>query len=295
MKQYFNYFKIGFIIFGICALITLVVGVGYIVKTNIPVERGNDKAPAERVYDYADVLTDEEEEQLRAYIADVERSIHCDVVLVTLNQSVLDMYGYENTDYYWDKAITTYADDFYDYNSYGYNEAMGDGVILVDNWYEGEKGTKFSTAGKAYIKYTDRMVDEVLDVVYYRVEDNPYGAYLGYVSTVAKHMSEGYNKSYSISMMTIFMVSLIPAIIFISIHLKNSEGKKTTATNTYVDEAALAPHFTVSRDDFITKSVTSVRIESNSGSGRSGGGGGGRSGGHSSSSGRSHGGGSRRR
>lgn len=294
MKQYFKYFRVGFILFGICAVITLVVGVAHMISTNVTVKRGNTTAPTERVYDYADVLTDEQEDSLRSYIAKVESRIHFDVVLVTLNESVLDMFGYENTDYYWDKAITAYADDFYDYHYYGYDEAMGDGVILVDNWYEGEKGTKFSTAGKAYVKYTNRMVDEVLDAVYYRVESDPYKAYMAYVDTVAEHLAPTYG-TYSISVMSIFIIALIPAIIFIVTHLKNSEGKKTTTTDTYVDETAFIPKFLVNRDEFITKNVTSVRIESSSSSGGRSGGGGGRSGGHRSSSGRSHGGGSRRR
>lgn len=296
MKHYINYFKIWFIIWGVCAVITLIFGVGHMIKSNVKVERGNNNAPIERVYDYADVLTDEEEMNLRQYITQVEERIHHDVVLVTLNESVLDMYGYENTDYYWDKAITAYADDFYDYNYYGYNEEMGDGVILVDNWYEGEKGSKFSTAGNAYVKYTDRMVDEVLDAVYYVVEDNPYRAYKAYVDTVAKHLAPNYDDTPSISIMSLLIIAAIPSIIFIVIHMKNTEGKKTTNLNTYVDEKALVPRFIVNRDDFITKNVTSVRIDTSSSSGgRSSGGGGGRSGGHRSSSGRSHGGGSRRR
>lgn len=297
MKQYFKYFRIWFILLGVCAVITLVLGIGYYIKISQPVERGNMQAPTERVYDYADVLTDEEEDNLRNYIAQVESKIHHDVVLVTINESVLDMFGYENNDYYWDKAITAYADDFYDYNYYGYDEAMGDGVILVDNWYEGEKGTKFSTAGNAYIKYTDYMVDDVLDAVCDWVEYDPYQAYMAYVETVSRHLSprNSTGLDISISPMAILIVAAIPAIIFIIMHMKTSEGKKTTSTSTYVDETAVVPRFIVNRDDFITKSVTSVRINTDSGSGGGGRSGGGRSGGHRSSSGRSHGGGSRRR
>lgn len=297
MKQYIKYFRVGFILLGVCAVITLVVGVAQLFKKEPIIERGNTHAPIERVYDYADVLTDEEEENLRNYIAKVERKIHHDVVLVTLNESVLNMYGYEeNTDYNWDAAITTYADDFYDYKYYGYNEAMGDGVILVDNWYEGEKGSKFSTAGNAYEVYTYYMVDEVLDAVYDIVEYDPYRAYMAYVETVARHLSPRDNSfEITIPPMIIFVVALIPAIIFIVVHLKNSEGKKTTTSSTYVDQKAMIPRFIVKRDDFINKSVTSVRIDTSSSSGGSSRSGGGRAGGHRSSSGRSHGGGSRRR
>jgi len=300
MKQYFKYFRVWFILFGVCAFVTLVIGIGYILKVEEPVVRTNDQAPAERVYDYADVLTQEEEDNLRNYIAQVETKIHHDVVLVTLNESVLDKYGYsENTDDNWDAAITAYADDFYDYNYYGYNEAMGDGVILVDNWYEGEKGSKFSTAGNAYEVYTYYMVDEVLDAVYDMVEYNPYRAYMAYVETVGRHLAPRNHSALNITIdpMAILVVALIPAVIFVVTHLKNSEGKKTTSTSTYVDEKAMIPRFIVNRDDFVTKSVTSVRINTDSGSGgrSSRSGGGGRAGGHRSSSGRSHGGGSRRR
>lgn len=296
MKQYFRYFRIWFILFGVCALVTLVVGIRALLQVEEIVVRGNTEAPHERVYDYAEVLSDSEEIELRRRIAEVEEQVHFDVVLVTINESLLDKYGYtENTDENWDTAITVYADDFYDYKYYGYNEPMGDGVILVDNWYEGEMGSKFSTAGAAVDKYTYSMVEEVLDAVYYYVEENPFAAYMGYVNTVARQLAPQVTVKHTITMEFVLLIALIPSIIFVVVHIKNKEGKKTTTTGTYVDEKAVVPRFIVNRDDFITKSVSKVRINTDSGShgsSRSGGGGAGR---HRSSSGRSHGGGSRRR
>ena len=52
------------------------------------VPRTNNEAPTERVYDYADVLTDQEEADLRRYIAETEKKLHIDIVLVTFSQSV---------------------------------------------------------------------------------------------------------------------------------------------------------------------------------------------------------------
>ena len=58
-------------------------------------KRGNNQAPTQRVYDFADKLTDEEESRLEALIAEREAQIHCDLVVVTLNEPILSYGGYE--------------------------------------------------------------------------------------------------------------------------------------------------------------------------------------------------------
>ena len=50
--------------------------------------RGNSQDPTERVFDYADMLTDEEEQNLREYIAECEEKIQADIVIVTISESV---------------------------------------------------------------------------------------------------------------------------------------------------------------------------------------------------------------
>ena len=63
-RQYLHFFRIWFIIVGILLVVTVLV----VVAKNMTYtsrERHNAQAPAERVYDYAEVLTDAEEEQLR--------------------------------------------------------------------------------------------------------------------------------------------------------------------------------------------------------------------------------------
>ena len=57
LRQYFKYFKIWFIIAGILAVITIGAAVVHAL-TPKPV-RGNGQEPTERVYDYADMLTEE--------------------------------------------------------------------------------------------------------------------------------------------------------------------------------------------------------------------------------------------
>lgn len=294
MKQYFSYFKWLFIPLGILAVITGIATAVHAFSAQEGYVRKNLDAPSQRVYDYADVLTDTEEEKLEALIAKREAQTGCDIVLVVIEESVLDKYGYTaNTDSNWEKAMMRYADDFYDLNDFGYNKVHGDGVLLLDNWYEGslgsEKGSWLSTCGKVYHRYSSYMIDEVLDDVYYtlnRDRDNAYAAYKTYIENIYREMS-GKEYQISLSPMLLFVISLVVAGIFIAVHLKSKEGKKTTTASTYVENGSVKFH--ESRDELINKFVTKRVIQSDSGGGSRGGGGG-----HISSSGVSHGGGGRR-
>ncbi len=303
MKQYFKYFRVLYIIFAVLFVITAAIFVVKLLVEKQVLVRGNHECPTERVYDYADVLTAEEEENLRLRIAQTEEKIRCDLVIVTINLSVLEHYGYgENTDYNWESAMMAYADDFYDQNLYGYDRACGDGALLLDNWYlagtgDSEAGSWLGTCGRVYNTYSSHMIDDLLDEVYYDL-DEPYEAYLEYIEHMEYYMSDdGYSVNPTVSVGTCLVLALIPAAIFVGIHLKNKEGTKTTTQNTYVDkENNGSAVFRIQRDDLIDKKVTSIRIDTGSG----GGGGGSRSrsgggGGHRSSGGVRHGGGGRRR
>lgn len=306
MKQYFKYFKILYLIFGILFIFTAVVFVSQKMKKETETERGNNSCPAERVYDYADVLTDEEEEKLREKIARAENKIQCDLIIVTINMPILDYCGYtENTDYYWKDAMTKYADDFYDQNNYGFDVARGSGALLLDNWYlagtdESQAGSHFSTCGAVYETYSTWMIEDLLDDVYLYLDDSPYRAYAAYIDHVVGRMENaGGSIQVKIPIFFCFLTGLVPAIVFVATHLKSKEGEKTITLATYIDVAdGKRVVFTEKRDDLIDKKVSSVKIQSSS----SGGGGshgssgrGGRGGSHRSSSGTRHGGGSRRR
>lgn len=285
MKQYFSYFKFLFITIGVLAL--LVGGIGIMRSLTGNYIRKNNTAPKERVFDYADVLTPAEEERLTEQIAKREEQIGCDIVIVTIDMSVLELYGYGyNTDSNWMRAMRDFADDFYDENGFGYNRVHGDGALLLDNWYEGEKGSWLSTCGRVLERYSDSMIDSLLDDVYDRVETSPYKAYSAYIEDIYRDMSRG---KININPLIVLAVSSVVALIYIASHMKTKEGEKTTGATTYVENGSV--QFTVMRDELINKHVTSVVYSSSSGSGGHSGGGGR----HTSRSGVSHGGGGRRR
>lgn len=280
-KQYLHYFRFWFLAAGIMFVVFLAVFAVNNLKKSIP--RGNNDAPAERVYDYAGVLTDQEEDKLRKLIAKKERQIQSDIVLVTINEAM------ESPDVSWENAMMNYADDFYDNNNYGYDIVHGDGVLLLDNWYEGQKGSWLSTCGAVYLKFRNVDVNQVLQAVTDKVDANPYAAYKAYIEKVSTKMSGQGEKTFPA-----VLILVIPAaalIVFVSMKLVSQQGKKSVGAATYV--AGGRPVMRAQSDQLVRKFVTTRHIERSSGS--TGGGSTGGGGGHVSSGGVSHGGGGMRR
>lgn len=274
MKEYFKKFWVLYAIIAVlCVVYLIAAGMNGLTAT----ERTNTEClTEERVFDYADLLTDQEEDSLRKLIAKREKQTGCDIVLVVTKEKLEEGY-----------SIMEYADDFYDQNQFGYDEPVGDGVLLVDNWYNDSTYNGeiwFSTCGKAEYAYSDYMIDDLLDYVCQVVNENPYKAYERYVNQVYRDMS-GSGFGFEIKAGTIFFIALFVTAVYLFICLSGHKGKKTTTAYTYVENGV--PRMNHSDDIFITKRVTSRKIESSSGS-RGGGGH------HRSSGGHSHGGGGRR-
>lgn len=291
-KQYLHFFRIWFIVLGILFVVAVLTA---LVRnmTHTTMVRGNTQAPAERVYDYADLLTDEEEEELRSLIADKEALIGCDLVLVTMRQPVegsqaKEDYGYRYTD--WALNMQDLADDFYDNNQYGFDAPYGDGALILDNSYSGQEGSHLSTSGKVFAHFGDYEIDQALDRVDAYIGSDPYKAYSSCINYIADEMSGNSSELRGMVLLLALIVPLIVAGIFVATHLRSKEGKTTTTATTYVTGGK--PVMNQQRDDFVRKHVTQRRIQTSSSSGGSGGGYGGA---HRSSGGHSHGGGSHRR
>ena len=119
--------------------------------------QGGARVEGQFVYDYADLL--ETEEGLESEIASIRERWQIDVVVVTID----DAHGRSSMDY---------ADDFFDYNDFGYDKPMGDGVLFLidmDN-----RQIWISTSGKAIIYFTDDRIDEALDSIIEYMYDADY-------------------------------------------------------------------------------------------------------------------------
>lgn len=99
--------------------------------------------PAERqmprLVDNADLLDSEEENRLEKKLDEISERQQCDVAVVTVN----GLGG---------KSPTAYADDFYDYNGYGYG-VNNDGILLLVSM--ADRDWAITTCGNAIAVFTD--------------------------------------------------------------------------------------------------------------------------------------------
>lgn len=293
-KQYLHYFCVWFIIVGFFLVALAFFAGRSMLQSDGGVTRGNTSASTERVFDNADILTSEEEDALRTYIAKIEEKYHADFVILTISQPVegsdaRDIYGYDSTD--WEHNMMDIADAFWDENGFGYNKSFeGDGSLLLDNRYEGQRGEWLSTSGKVESELSSWDVDDVLTAVDKYYDTNPYKAYVAYIDAVCARIGAGERgiMGENLGTYAIFAVSIwvIAVIAYLVMHMNYAKAKDDVRSLTYVPGGQ--PEVYVRRDDFLRKEVITRHISSNSGG--SGGGGGH----HTSHSGASHGGGGHR-
>lgn len=270
----------------------------------------------EKVFDDADLLTEQEEQRLQEDIVKLAEKMSLDIVVVTTD----DAQG---------KSAQAYADDFYDDHHFGYEQDDGSGILFLIDMDNRE--FYISTAGQAIAEFTDWEMEEILygDEIYpYLADGQYYQACRGFLSCVEEY---GQNKEvaqngYYDTEEEVFVdytpqeiqqnrkkaaiaealsakkvaARLLLAMVFgaagVGIMVVNVRSQKTPNGRVYVKPGS--EYIRDRRDHKINTTVRTRHIPRNNGGGgaRSGGGGGSRgvSSSHRSSAGRSHGGGGRR-
>lgn len=235
----------------------------------------------DKVVDEANLLTDSEEQSLERYINDVieKHDFGYDIVVVTTNSTG-------------GKSAVAYADDYYDYNDYGYDSAGSGLLLLVDmggrNWH-------ISTKGNGIRAFTDYGIDRIGDKVAGYLSDGDYYRAFEEFADQADSYIEKYENSgnaYDVGNRPknygrIFMISLAIGVIaglIVCLCMKAQlrTAVKQTAARVYIKNGSMRVNN--ARDIFLYNNVTRTKIESSSG-------GGGGSSTHTSSSGSTHGGG----
>lgn len=248
---------------------------------------------SEKIYDFSNVLTEEEKTELKSLIDAYINKTNMDMVIL------IDSVAYSD-----DYTNDVYASDFYDYNDFGINFKNYDGVILFRNTYEQDPYFNVYTFGKAQLYYPQNICDYVLDEIYSDLKSRNYidgftkfisGFDSYYDSGIPNELKDYYiddmgyiKKGYKLPLSTAFITATIVTIITISLMVKkNKMIKKETRAAEYLNNSSIKY---TKRNKTLVSSHTShyTRVEFSS----SGGGGGFSS--HSGSSGGGHGGGSGR-
>ena len=236
-----------------------------------------------RLVDDCDLLTDSEETKLEAKLDEISERHQVDVVVVTV-------YSLEG------KSAMEFADDFYDYNGYGYG-SDADGILLLvsmeyRDWW-------ISTTGYGLTAFTDYglscMEDEFLPSLSNDNYDKSFKIFADLCDDYITEAKAGTPYDYGneprgrFPLFTTLVIALVASVIvaFIAVSIMKGQLKSVRyqpAASSYMKAGSL--NLTESRDMFLYHNITrSARSSSSSGSG-----GGGGSSSHSSSSGRSHGG-----
>lgn len=230
-----------------------------------------------RLTDEADLLTEAEEDTLLKNLNEISERQRCDIVIAT----VTSLNGQSPMDY---------ADDFYDYNGYGYEENR-DGILLLismedRDWWISTCGygiTAFTDAGIEYIK--EQFLPDLSDGNYFQ-SFTKFAELCDNFITQARTESPydtGHLPKEPLSPVFIlgdFLVGFIIALILALIKKgKLKSVRPQTQAQNYTVPGSL--FLSVNRDWLINKTITTRKIQQDSSAGSST---------HSGSSGTTHGG-----
>ena len=241
----------------------------------------------DKVYDFADLLTDEEEDKLYQEVNSFISQTGYDLAVVTTNDNNK-------------RSEVEYADDFYDYNDFGKNSTRDGLLLLIDMT---NRKVYISTTGNAIVMYNSR-IDSIIDAGYdYLTSGDYYNTFSKMIEKQEYYFDLGpderdsktiiideYGNASYIKYMPYgligFISGIVTLIVSIIMYNKSKLKLKVGSTISYMKDK----NITKKQDNLVNTVVThTLRYsDTSSGGGHSSGGGF-----HSSSSGSSHGGGGR--
>lgn len=237
-------------------------------------------AETPRVVDGADLISDSTAAELETKIAEIATTYNFDVVIVTENSIG-------------DKTPTAYADDYFDYNGYGYGENR-DGMLLLVAM--DQRGWAISTRGYGLTAFTDYGTDYIGEEVKASLTNEDYDtAFTDYVNLSEEFLAQAAagepfdvdntKTSSGDILFTILIIALFSALLatIVTMILKSQlkTANKQGLANQYVRNDSFK--LTNQRDIFLFSNVVkSPKAQNNNGTGGTTS--------HTSSSGASHGG-----
>lgn len=234
---------------------------------------------SEKVYDFADLLTDSEEQDIYYQVQEFIMENDMDLAIVTIDSNNKG-------------SQAEYADDFYDYNDFGVGSSRDGVLFLIDMQY---RQIYMSTTGDAIKMYNDSRISSIMDEIYLYMSDGDYySGVSSFIDEASYYADLGYpdygsDSASKTSLLDCLKYSailsgIITVIIMIFLISKNKLVRPATNAKEYLDKKSV----TVNNygDVFLGSNTIKNRIEHSSSSSGFGG-----SSTHTSSSGSSHGGG----
>lgn len=227
----------------------------------------NDYKPL--LVDDADLLTSAEKRTISEKLDKLSQKEQMDVVIVTVTE--LD-----------GKSPQSFADDFFDYNGYGYGENFDGILLLYKDDVPGQRDIYISTTGKAINKF-QRYINPMLDDIIPHLSDGEYEkGFEVFIKSVDRY--SGFYINFVLLIIALAIGILMAFVVMKSQVSSLKSVRKNFGGDRYITDVKL----TQQADIFLFRNRSRIRHTSSS-SGSSG-----RTRTHTGSSGRSHGGGGRR-
>ncbi len=201
-----------------------------------------------KIYDFSDVLTDDEEALLKEKIDEFISYTNMDMVIV------IDDFSYYN-----DEENEEYAANFYDYNDFGIDFENYSGVLLLRNTNSYNKYYNIYTFGNAQLYFSYERLEMTLDNMYYDFSSSDtYGSYyngmLTFINDMMTYYEQGIPNSmrnykvdengylYEVYKAPWFIITVLSAIItaiiiFVLVKKNKMVTKATSADNYYVKDS----------------------------------------------------------
>ncbi len=266
---------------------------------------------SEKLYDFSDVLTDEDEQTIKERINEFIEKTKMDMVIVLDKISYPDKvknscYNEDTADQYEDEINETYGSDFYDYNDFGMEFENNSGVLLLRNT---EKDPCWDamyydmyTFGNTQLYFNQYRYDDILDGIFNNLKSENYVAgFIDFIDRTERYILSGkpndmnnyyvdefgylqqYPPVYTIPWAgSAAVAGIITLIVMIILIKRNKMVMKATQATEYLNKGSV--NISNRKDVFIHSHTSSYTVSSDSG----GGGGGGGHSSHSGSSGGGH-------
>lgn len=214
---------------------------------------------ADYVVDHADLLTDAQEADLEARLADLSERFNADIVVLT----ELSLGG---------RVALDFADDYFDYNGYGRGEDGTGMLLLYVPGPEGEREIALSTSGALIQCVTVSESDTLLDILIPDLIAEDYVSAFDSFAVFAQDEADEIGKLPMLPFIYIPGCLLFGfAVAFIILKIQTSSLKSVRQERTaryYVDENSL--NLTGRQDRFLYRNVTKRPKQTQSSSSSSG-------------------------
>ncbi len=228
-------------------LISLTFGIIMILSVSLSVF-----AQTPRFVDNAGLIDDADEAEYEAKIAEVADKYNFDLVIVTENSIG-------------DKTPTEYADDYFDYNGYGYGKNR-DGMLLLVAM--DSRGWAISTRGYGLAAFTDYGTDYIGDEIKSSLSDEEYyrafndftelsDKFLAQAATgdpydVNNKLTSTGDILFKIAVIVIFS-ALLATVVSMILRAQLKTAKRQSLANQYVRNGSF--NLAVQRDMFLYSNV----------------------------------------